>query len=286
LIKQAVRFSMRFWWWKILSYMALMSRTRLPKLLRQNKVFFIRPDRAFLEWWASKTDGPKPIPPGYVIPVMSAMQGHPESPRLWEWLFNKHLWDMGLTPTVHKPCLYSGLIDGHHVLFMQQVDDFAVAAPSEQIANHVFDMLNNHLTFPIKHMGLISLFNGLDITQTANFVKISSSTYLDKVFQKHLSMWLLDHDLPSRPTPLPTTKTFLTSFLNAKGDPDPTAQAQLAQSMKLSYQSAIGELIWAMTTCQPYISYDKLCASQYSCTPHALHYHSIKHILKYLHATK
>jgi hypothetical protein len=104
---------------------------------------------------------------------------------------------------------------------MQQVDDFAVAAPSEQIANHVFDMLDHCLTFPMKHMGLISLFNGLDITQTADFIKILSSTYLDKVLQKHLSMRLSGHDLPSRPTPLPTTKTFLTLFLNAKGDPDP-----------------------------------------------------------------
>jgi hypothetical protein len=101
----------------------------------------------------------------------------------------------------------------------------------------------------MKCMGLISLFNGLDIAQTADFVKISCSTYLDKVLQKHLSTWLLDHDLPSWPMPLPTTKTFLASFLNAKGDPDPKMQAQLSQSMKLSYRSAIGELIWAMTTC-------------------------------------
>jgi hypothetical protein len=217
---------------------------------------------------------------------MSAMQGHPESPRLWEWLIGKHLLDMGLTPAVHKPCLYSGLIDGHRVLFMRQVDDFAVAVPSEQIANHVFDMLDNRLTFPMKRTGLISLFNGLDITQMADFVKISCSTYLDKVLQKHLSTWLLDHDLPFQPTPLPTTKTFLTTFLNAKGDPYSKAQAQLVQSMKLCYQSAIGELIWAMTTCRPDISYATVCASQYSCMPHALNYHSIKHILKYLHATK
>ncbi len=44
--------------------------------------FYIRPDKAFLDWWASKTDGCKPFPPGYAIPVISAMQGHPESPRL------------------------------------------------------------------------------------------------------------------------------------------------------------------------------------------------------------
>jgi hypothetical protein len=142
-----------------------------------------------------------------------------------------------------------GLIDGQQVLFMRQVDDFAVAAPTEQIANRVFNILDDRLTFPMKCIGLISLFNGLDIAQTADFVKILCSTYLDKVLQKHLSMWLLDHDLPSWPTLLPTTKTFLMSFLNAKGDPDPKVQAQLAQSVKLSYRSAIGELIWAMTTC-------------------------------------
>ncbi len=179
--------------------------------------FYIRPDKAFLEWWASKTDGHKPIPPGYVIPVMSAMQGHPESPRLWAQLIDRLLRDMGFTPTIHKPCLYSGLIDGQPVLFMRQVDDFVVAAPTEQIANRVFDMLDDRLMFPIKCMGLISLFNGLDIAQTADFVKILYSTYLDKVLQKHLSTWLSDHDLPSWPMPLPTTKTFITSFLNAKG---------------------------------------------------------------------
>jgi hypothetical protein len=166
---------------------------------------------------------------------------------------------------------------------MQQVNDFAVAAPTEQIANCVFDMLNDCLTFPMKRMGLISLFKGLDIAHTADFVKILCSSCLDKVIQKHLSMWLSDHDLPSWSMPLPTTKTFLTLFLNAKGDPDPKVQAQV-QSMKLSYRSAIGELIWVMTTCRPDISYATVRTSQYSYTPHALHYHGINHILKYLHA--
>jgi hypothetical protein len=41
-----------------------------------------------------------------------------------------------------------------------------------------------------------------------------------------------------------------------------------------------------MTTCRPDILYATVRASQYSCTPGALHYHGIKHILKYLNATK
>jgi hypothetical protein len=43
--------------------------------------FSIRPDKAFKEWWTNHLHRP-PIPPGHVIPVLKAMQGHPESPRL------------------------------------------------------------------------------------------------------------------------------------------------------------------------------------------------------------
>ncbi len=43
--------------------------------------FFMRPDSAFNEWWVKHKQLP-PIPHGHVIPVLSAMQGHPESPCL------------------------------------------------------------------------------------------------------------------------------------------------------------------------------------------------------------
>jgi hypothetical protein len=246
--------------------------------------FYIRPDKAFIDWWASK--GRPPIPPGYVIPVLKAMQGHPESPRLWERHIDKIIRQIGFTPTIHEPCLYSGIIQGQRVLFMRQVDDFAVAAPSETIANIVFDMIDDKLTFAMKRMGLVTLFNGLDIQQTADYIKISCTTYIDKIMPKHLTTWLSDHNIPSRPTPLPSNKTFMTSFLNAKGDPDPTVQSKLSKEMKISYRSAIGELIYAMTTCRPDISYATVRASQYSVNPHAIHYHGVRHILKYLYATK
>lgn len=45
--------------------------------------FYIRPDKAFRDWWENHKHRP-PIPKGYVIPVQSAMQGHPESPSLGE----------------------------------------------------------------------------------------------------------------------------------------------------------------------------------------------------------
>ncbi len=46
--------------------------------------FFIILDKAFLEWWVNHKKRP-PIPDGHIIPILSAMQGHPgESLHLWE----------------------------------------------------------------------------------------------------------------------------------------------------------------------------------------------------------
>ncbi len=73
--------------------------------------FYVYPDRAFNEWWVTHKQQP-PLKPGQVIPVLSAMQGHPESPRLWEKHADLILQDLGLTPTTHIPCLYSGMIKG------------------------------------------------------------------------------------------------------------------------------------------------------------------------------
>ena len=73
--------------------------------------FFIYPDRAFKDWWVHKKGNP-PIPDSYIIPVLGAMQGHPESPHLWEKHIDWILWDIGLTPTIHEPCIYSRIILG------------------------------------------------------------------------------------------------------------------------------------------------------------------------------
>ena len=69
--------------------------------------FYLQPDRAFCEWWVYQ--GNPPIPEGYVIPVKRAMQGHPESPRLWEKWCDKMIQQHQFKPTTHEPCLYTGM---------------------------------------------------------------------------------------------------------------------------------------------------------------------------------
>jgi hypothetical protein len=103
--------------------------------------FYIRPDRAFNKWWENFKGNP-PIPPGHVITVLSAMQGHPESLCLWEKHADAILRELGLTPTVHEHCLYSGIINGKCIVFMHQVDDFAIAVPDQHMANILLDQLD------------------------------------------------------------------------------------------------------------------------------------------------
>jgi hypothetical protein len=78
--------------------------------------FYIYLNCAFNEWWTNHKQQP-PLNPGHVIPILSAMQGHPKSPRLWEKHANSILRNLGLTPTVHEPCLYSGMVEGKWVIF-------------------------------------------------------------------------------------------------------------------------------------------------------------------------
>jgi hypothetical protein len=85
-----------------------------------------------------------------MISILSAMQGHPESPRYWEKHADAILQELGPTPMTHEPCLYSGIVDGKHIICMQQVDNFAIVAPDARTADILLDMLNDKLSIPLK----------------------------------------------------------------------------------------------------------------------------------------
>ena len=56
--------------------------------------------------------------------------------------------------------------------------------------------------------------------------------------------------------------------------------------MVFGYRQAIGELIYALVTCHPDISFPVIKLSQYSTRPTAIHFEAVKNIYRYLNATK
>ena len=67
-------------------------------------------DEVFHEWYSEVEK--KPIPPNYVLPVNHALQGHPESPRLWAKKIHSILTVLGYKNTTHETCLHIKTVDG------------------------------------------------------------------------------------------------------------------------------------------------------------------------------
>ena len=173
------------------------------------------------------------------------------------------------------------------MIFKRQVDDFAIAAPDEHTANILFDMIDDKLAIPMKRQGYLDMYNGIDVTQTRHYIKISCTSYINKICEKYLATWMRNFtSTDNRPTPLPTDPAWTKKFNTAIGDPDPKVQARLAKVMDINYRSGVGELIWAMTTCRPDMAYASVKLSQANSCPHEHHFHGVKHALKYLYSTK
>ena len=98
---------------------------------------YVTIDTPYREWYQQTYPNEPPLPNDYVLPVNGALQGHPESARLWSKLIDKIIKELGLQPCTHEPCLYythNYQHTGKKVYFLRQVDDFAVSCENKQHA--------------------------------------------------------------------------------------------------------------------------------------------------------
>ena len=70
------------------------------------------------------------------------------------------------------------------MLLKRQVDGFEIATEDPHLAALVFDKIDDYLTFPLKRMGLVLLFSGVDVLQTYDYIKLLVETYLGRVYKK------------------------------------------------------------------------------------------------------
>jgi len=164
---------------------------------------------------------------------------------------------------------------------MHQVDDFAIAAPDQHTDDILMDLLDDQLTMPIKRQGLLDMFNGVDVVQAKHYIKLDCHTHIDKLSAKYLTTWMNKTPLlDNRPTPLPSDADWLRNFNAAIGSDNPKELATLKKSMQKS------ELIWAMTTCHPDIAFTSVKLSQSNSRPAKIHYHGLKHAIRFLYTTR
>ena len=77
------------------------------------------------------------------------------------------------------------------MLLLRQVDDFAVATPSEELAKSICDRIGKKLQLPsekevpFKYLGSLEDFNGLNVKQHHDCNVVSCESHVDRVLKTH-----------------------------------------------------------------------------------------------------
>ena len=254
--------------------------------------YYLEIDDAYRDWYQRKFN--KECPKDHIIPLMQAIQGHPEAGTLWQGFIQEILEgpELKLKSTTHERSLYYGQIDGFYVLVCRQVDDFAVAAQNEAICKKVIDIVNKHVTTEFvgpgedDGNGLFFRYNGVDIHQTRDYNMISCETYIDRVLQTH--DWTDPGPKESdQHDSVPLTSEAAKDLQLLEGPAENTNEhRQLETKMGFGYRQLLGELIYAYVICRLDIGFASTFLARYSQAPHADHYTALKNVCKYLRRTK
>ena len=244
--------------------------------------------------WHRKRYGSDVDPKTHVIPLDRALQGHPEAGALWERMIVGILEgdELGFKSTTHERNLYRGEIDGELVLVCRQVDDFAIASVSPTAAEKLIAVINAHATTESKGTGVLDSqglgirYNGIDVHQTRDYVKLSCETYIDRVLQTH--GW----DKPGaretdRFDSIPMTPDSATALVQLTGPSEDTQEHRdLETEAGFGYRQVLGELVYAYVVCRLDIAFAVTLLSRFASAPAREHYAALKNIAKYLRKTK
>ena len=242
---------------------------------------FLKVDMAYKNWYFNKTN--LHLPDNSYVQVFQAIQGHPESPRLWNLHIDSILSKIGFKSTTHEPCIYITYTTTETIYLLRQVDDFAIACDDKSTATYYWDKLDEHLKEPLKReSGLMRRHNGIDIEQTAHGIKMHCQTYLQRILKsKTFDMTIKQH----KPLPMDSNSSYVKTLESTTGPLTPEDNKILETNAGFKYRNTTGELIFAMVTCRADIAFSVIKLTQYNSKPATCHYDAVKQVFRYLQAT-
>ena len=111
---------------------------------------------------------------------MRALQGHPESSKLWEKHINNIMFsnEHNFKTTTHDWTIYKTIYKGNIVFLLRQVNNFALACKQESTAKESYNVIGRSLRLekepcdPFSYLGLVKDFNGVYIEQSSEYIQI------------------------------------------------------------------------------------------------------------------
>ena len=118
----------------------------------------------------------------YVWRLKKALYGLKQAGREWNKMMVTGLRHLGFKQTVSDPCIFIGQQEYAQIIFGVYVDDCVVKYKDGDKLRGLIAKLQEK--FPIKDMGELKAFVGVEVTQTREYIKLHQTSYLLSVLKK------------------------------------------------------------------------------------------------------
>jgi hypothetical protein len=220
---------------------------------------------------------------GSCVPLLNAMQGHPEAGNWWSKHFDATCAaPLHINPAFTESTMYRR--DDEHctgpTMMIRQVDDILCGAEHAPYRDSVLDGISTKVTFK-RSAKLTSLFFATDIEQCAQYIRVYARSYIESCLAK------LGWEATSPPTRMmaPLNPTVLKTLKAAPGPLDPAGIAAMVEKYGFQYRTLTGMLIFAVQIGRFDIGPAVCILSKFKERPNDVHFQAAKLDLKYLRAT-
>ncbi len=209
-----------------------------------------------------------------VCRVVKALYGLHESPRVWNDEISAFMKREGLHRSQSDPSVYVDRAGEVQFMLLTGlwVDDLVIATKHDKTLKRFKKSISS--TYRMVDKGVMTWCLGMSVMQDATGIELSQATYVDKILQR-FSMT----DAKPAPTPFP-------SGLQLSAEQSPTTDQEREEMAKVPYRQAVGALIHLVTCTRPDVAFHVGQLARYSANPGHAHWQALKHLLRYLSATK
>ncbi|XP_042982037.1 uncharacterized protein LOC122311522 isoform X1 [Carya illinoinensis] len=202
--------------------------------------------------------------PTHVCCLNKAIYGLKQAPRAWFSKLSTRLLELGFTQSCSDPSLFLYKYSSVTVYFLIYVDDIILTGSCPKAISSVLHSL--HSSFPVKDLGPLRFFLGLEINKFSNGLHLSQTKYICDLLKR------TNMDL-AKPVSSPMAFSTRLSLTDGPDFSDPTL-----------YRSTVGSLQYLSLT-RPDIAFavNKIC--QFMHAPKLPHWQAVKRILRYLKQT-
>jgi hypothetical protein len=202
--------------------------------------------------------------PHSVCKLQKAIYGLKQAPRAWFNRLSSYLLDIGFTASLVDNSLFI-LISGSIQIFMLiYVDDIIITGTHPDMIHNLIQLMKKE--FPIKDLGSLSFFLGIQVTRDSAGLHLCQSKYITDI----LSRTQMSGAKPAK-SPCPSGSKL--SRLDGEALLDP-----------YEYRSVVGALQYCTLT-RPDIAFSVNQLCQHMHNPTAVHWSAVKRVLRFLKNT-